>query len=568
MSAMPGTSGTPGFAMKTLVIMQARTTSTRLPGKALLPVAGYPSAVLAALRAGNRGAEILLATSGDRSDDVLAEVFRSHGFRVFRGALHDVLGRYYSATEDLPEDCIVIRLTGDNVVPDGQFIRELVSAFEGSRLEFLATNRSRLPYGVGAEAFTVAALRKAHAAATSSYDREHVGPWMGRNYKSGTFIPRMPGTTDYSHLRCTLDDDEDYQRILRLFHDVEDPVHIGWYELTQKLGSLPREPSFRVPFKIFSGRVHSEFTLGTAQLGMDYGIVNRSGKPSEPLAIAMLRRAIAHGVTTLDTARAYGEAELILGRALSGAWRSRVEVVTKLDPLSSLSPDANAKLVCAAVDESVRRSCEALGTNQLDTLLLHRWAHRRLWGGVAWQRLQKLQQEGKVAVLGASVYEPWEALEALQDPAIQHLQLPMNILDRRWKAAGLDRAIAERPDVVVHARSAFLQGILTHGADCWPHPNGYDAALCVQRLRALTRQFDRVSVADLCLAYVRSQAWITSVVVGCETMLQLEENLELFRLPKLTLAQCEELESALPAAPDALLNPSMWNLTHEPAACQ
>jgi hypothetical protein len=55
--------------------------------------------------------------------------------------------------------------------------------------------------------------------------------------------------------------------------------------------------------------------------------------------------------------------------------------------------------------------------------------------------------------------------------------------------------------------------------------------------------------------------------VGCETMSQLAENLELFRLPKLTPEQCVEVETIVPAAPDALLNPSRWNLTHEPACC-
>jgi spore coat polysaccharide biosynthesis protein SpsF len=81
----------------------------------------------------------------------------------------------------------------------------------------------------------------------------------------------------------------------------------------------------------------------------------------------------------------------------------------------------------------------------------------------------------------------------------------------------------------------------------------------------LVNQFNRVGLADLCLAYVRAQPWITSVVVGCETMSQLAENLELFRLTKLTPTQCEELETIVPAAPGALLNPSRWNLAHESA---
>jgi spore coat polysaccharide biosynthesis protein SpsF len=163
------------------------------------------------------------------------------------------------------------------------------------------------------------------------------------------------------------------------------------------------------------------------------------------------------------------------------------------------------------------------------------------------------------------VYEPAEALDALEDKAVEHLQMPMNVLDRRWKAAGVDKALAERPDVVAHARSAFLQGILTNAADWWPPATGYDAESGIQQLRVLVDRFDRVNLADLCLAYLRAQPWITSVVVGCETMSQLKENLELFRLPKLTPAQCEELEAVVPAAPEGLLNPSQWNLAHESA---
>lgn len=75
-------------------------------------------------------------------------------------------------------------------------------------------------------------------------------------------------------------------------------------------------------------------------------------------------------------------------------------------------------------------------------------------------------------------------------------------------------------------------------------------------------------MTDLCLAYVRSQPWITSVVVGCETLEQVDENLELLCRPKLTTEQCAELERSLPEAPEDLLNPSQWNFVHEHSAKQ
>ncbi|HEY1264668.1 MAG TPA: hypothetical protein VGF06_14165, partial [Terriglobales bacterium] len=142
--------------MESLIILQARTSSTRLPGKALLPVAGYPSAVLAALRASNLGAQVLVATSDDPTDDALAAALSGYGIRVFRGPMQDVLSRYALAASDLHDEDVVIRFTGDNVVPDGSYAAELFAAFVSSGLEYLRGNsvQSRLPYGLGGEAFS------------------------------------------------------------------------------------------------------------------------------------------------------------------------------------------------------------------------------------------------------------------------------------------------------------------------------------------------------------------------------------------------------------------------------
>lgn len=550
--------------MSAIVILQARTQSTRLPGKALLPVADYPSALLGALRAANQGHRVLVATSSHASDDQLAKTFRESRFEVFRGPLNDVLERYYLAASGLPGDCVVIRLTGDNLLPDGDFVRGVISAFLQSGSEYLSASspRSRLPYGLSAEVFTVHTLRKAHAAARTAYDREHVGPWMSRNCSVRDYSPLELGDSDYSHLRCTIDDDEDYARIVRLFEGVADPVRANWLELTLRLNTLPGEPAFRIPHVMVNSRVHSAMTLGTAQLGLEYGIVNRTGRPSRAEATAIVRQAIAHGVTSIDTARSYGESEQILGESLSGAWRSRADVITKLGALGSVAADASPDAVRAAVDRSVSDSCRALRTSRLSTLLLHRWDHYHAWQGTAWRRLLELRDEGAIQTLGVSIYEPSEALAALQDPDIHHLQLPMNLLDSRWKAHAMDRELAGRPDMVVHARSVFLQGILLHAADRWPESDDYDARSCVKQLQGLARKFERTNVADLCLAYVRSQPWITSLVVGCETLGQLEQNLGLFRLPRLTVEQCEEVEHSLPVAFDDLLNPSRWNRAH------
>jgi len=553
--------------LRTVTIMQARTSSSRLPAKALLPVAGYSSAVLATLRAANQRHETIFATSDNSSDDELARQAREHGLAVFRGPLDDVLGRFYLACADLPDSCVVIRLTADNILPDGRFVGELAEAYLSSGMDYLGTDWgfSGLPYGLNGEAFSVALLRRANREATSASDREHVGPWIKRNCRSTVYRPSALAGADFSHLRCTIDDEEDYRRILRLFDETADPVGVAWQDLLHKLEKLPGGPSFHIPCRIIGRRLRSELTLGTAQLGMEYGVVNDHGKPSVEQAVALVRRAIAHGVTALDTARAYGTAEEVLGMVLSGAGSSRVEVITKLD-LSRPPADASEAQVRSEVDRSIDLSCQALGVSRLAVVLLHRWQDHHSWNGAAWQRLLEHREAGRVGLVGASIYEPSEALEALDDPAVQHLQVPTNVLDWRWEAAGVDRAASSRPEVVVHARSVLLQGILAHPANRWPAIEGRRALECSQILEKLAAEFERENVTDLCLAYVRSLAWVGSVVVGCETMDQLEENLRLFRTRKLSPEQCAQVRRELPHAPQSFLNPSKWNNTHEQAA--
>ena len=299
----------------------------------------------------------------------------------------------------------------------------------------------------------------------------------------------------------------------------------------------------------------STFTLGTAQLGMEYGAVNDAGKPARAHALCIVKRAIEGGVSAIDTARCYGDAEEIVGQTL--AHGPRVPVISKLDPLKAIPRTADGATVRSAVEASVLASCQALRTEQLHTLLLHDWRHHSMWGGAAWERLLRFKEDGVIRILGASVYQPSEALAGLRDPAIQHLQIPMNLLDGRWKAARVHHAIAGRPDVAIHARSALLQGILLHSADRWPAVDGLNADACVAHLRKMALEFGRHNIADLCFAYLRSQSWIHSIVVGCETLPQLEQNLALFRTPLLALAQCDEVEGALPV-PEDLLHPGKW----------
>jgi spore coat polysaccharide biosynthesis protein SpsF len=300
----------------------------------------------------------------------------------------------------------------------------------------------------------------------------------------------------------------------------------------------------------------AELVLGSVQLGLSYGAANRTGKPSRGAALRLVRRALDAGISSIDTARAYGDSEERLGEALAG--RKAVRTITKLSPLSQLADDASRDAVRAAVDESIAESLTALKRSRIDCLLLHRAQHMRSHGNAIWERLIELLEDGTVVALGVSVQTPAEALAALDCADVRHIQLPFNLLDWRWREAGVIARIRSRAHVTVHARSVLLQGLLANDATDWPAIDGVDAKAITHLLAEIATEYGRANAADLCLAYARGQNWIDGVVVGMETEDQLEENLRLFvRLP-LAAEDCAAIEQRIPRVPETLLNPALW----------
>lgn len=301
----------------------------------------------------------------------------------------------------------------------------------------------------------------------------------------------------------------------------------------------------------------SRLVLGTVQIGAPYGAANRTGLPSTERAIRLLRRARLAGIAAFDTARAYGAAEARIGAAFDGA--DQPDTITKLDPLNALPEDASEAEAECAVEESVNASLVNLKRARLDTLLLHRAQHLSSHGGAVWRRLVRLQKAGVIGRLGVSVQTPEEAFEALSLRAVTHIQLPFNLIDQRWREAGVPAAMRSRADVTVHARSIYLQGILA-GDDSmlWPRVHGVDAEGTLYMLDTLAQLYGRVSIADLCLAYVRGQDWIDGLVIGMETEEQLDRNLALFGGEAMTADEIADIEPRLPRFPAALLNPALW----------
>ena len=117
----------------------------------------------------------------------------------------------------------------------------------------------------------------------------------------------------------------------------------------------------------------SRLILGTAQLGMDYGIANTSGKPGEELSLDIIKTALRAGITVFDTASSYGDSEDMLGRFLSkekDLVKGEVEIVSKL-PKIGPSLDIDLEGILNIIREHVLGSIKRLGVDKIDVYLLH-----------------------------------------------------------------------------------------------------------------------------------------------------------------------------------------------------
>jgi len=301
---------------------------------------------------------------------------------------------------------------------------------------------------------------------------------------------------------------------------------------------LPRDTS-----KTIMGTSHkTRLGLGTVQFGMPYGMANRTGQVTRQEAERILTHARESGVTLLDTAISYGESEACLG----AVGVQDFKVVSKLPPLPEEVSD-----IPVWVDEEVRGSLQRLGTDSIYGLLLHRSENLTGAGGaLVFEALSQLKASKTVQKIGVSIYDPKELEPVFDRFAIDMVQAPFNLIDRRLLRSGwLDRL--HQGGVEVHTRSAFLQGLLL--MDRKDIPSKFDrwGSIWDDWHRQLTHH--RVPATAACLQFALRHPQISHVLVGTDNLGQFQEltaSAEM-PLPELDLA-------ALESDDETLINPSLW----------
>jgi aryl-alcohol dehydrogenase-like predicted oxidoreductase len=287
----------------------------------------------------------------------------------------------------------------------------------------------------------------------------------------------------------------------------------------------------------------SKIALGTAQLGMDYGVSNKLGKVAVEEAFRMLDRAVAEGIDTIDTAYSYGESEEVIGQYMRTAKRA-LNIVSKQS--SSSHSD-----VRTFFDRSLAR----LGVSKLFGYLIHSFDAFQNDKEI-WTELESLRSRGKVEKIGFSIYSPSELEEILKmDIAVDMVQLPLSVFDQRFvpylsgmKKRGID----------IYARSVFLQGLV------FMQPDKLDSYFRnvrenIAAVHSLSENMG-VSIASLCINFVTAHQQVDKIVVGVDNEKNLEEILDISRSKPLSKSDVSRI-SRVRINDNSILLPFEWKLS-------
>lgn len=249
--------------------------------------------------------------------------------------------------------------------------------------------------------------------------------------------------------------------------------------------------------------------LGTVQFGLNYGIANSTGQPSEDAAHTIMDAALDMGINDFDTARAYGSSEQILGSWLR---KNEARIVSKR------SGQGNCESILQSLQDSVHETIRNIGCPSLYGYLLHR---EEMINDPEWlDGLSSLKQMGLVKKVGISIYDPTSALVAANTPSIDIIQIPYSVMDQRLDQCDFFE-IARSNNKEIWARSAFVQGLLFLEESKVPeHLKGI---LALRDVAAGIGERHGYSVQQLAILFSLGNCAIDRVLIGVDNLPQLLE---------------------------------------------
>ena len=295
---------------------------------------------------------------------------------------------------------------------------------------------------------------------------------------------------------------------------------------------------------IINGKTVSKISLGTVQLGLNYGIANNNGQPSLEKSFKMLDKAINGRITAFDTARGYGNSEDVLGEYFRVNNHDNLFITTKYK--CSLGEDATYNEIEKDVFTSVETSLKKLGIDKIDCLLLHNAYYKGVYQGknIA-KAFEKLIARNLVGITGLSMARYIEEIEDMFSfDVFKATQVPMNIFDLRLIKSGLYEKLIEK-NIHIFVRSVFFQGLFFLNPD--DIKNLELKRLVSEHLEVLqaVAKRENMSMAELAISFIRDIKGVTSLVLGADNEYQVEENIKYLNSPSISSESRIEIETKL-----------------------
>lgn len=289
-----------------------------------------------------------------------------------------------------------------------------------------------------------------------------------------------------------------------------------------------------------TNEVQNKLILGTVQFGLDYGINNSAGKPSKEQVFQLFEEAAKAGIAILDTADAYGNASELIGEFFSLS-KTRFAINTKFKA-------EEGKSITAQLTHSLKQ----LNAEQVNIYFYHRFDEMVKFPETLTE-LGRLKSQNLINKIGVSVYGNDEFEIAVNTPEIDAIQLPFNLLDNYNQRGELLKQ-AKQKGKEIQVRSVFLQGLL------FKQLNDYPAYLAP--LKPYMQAISQIGVESsiemeaLALSYALAQPEIDNVLIGVDTLAQLNTNVS--QANTTLTAACISQINAISVSETELLYPKNW----------
>lgn len=306
----------------------------------------------------------------------------------------------------------------------------------------------------------------------------------------------------------------------------------------------------------------SKITLGTAQLGFNYGIANVNGKPDFNKSIEILNYSWQNEINTFDTSPLYGNSEKLIGSFISSKSIDNLEnliIISKL-PRIQLEDKLTFDNLYMHIKNQIFQSIKNLQIKRIPIYLIHHTPDINIKDGLIIDCLTQIKSDGLIDKFGISAYNPEEVKTSLKFKDINVIQIPINIFDQRLIRNGLLKELKKR-GYIIFARSIYLQGLFFISPEKLPK-NLKIAKEPLLKLQTIIKEYD-IDIDKLSFLFVRDLPEISSLVIGTEKVKQVERNIKILKEQPLLNDIRNRIMEEFSEISERIINPSLWNKSNQ-----